>query len=124
VESQLVIKLDPTTGVRLIVDAHRADLGGPQEITLDMEFAHEGGEGPTPYEVLLQAAMEGNRTLFTRQDSIEETWRILGPLIEKPAPVHGYAPGSWGPQEADHLVSGFGRWHGPWIVDDQKGQQP
>ncbi len=116
VESQLVVKLDPTTGMRLIIDAHRADQGGAQEITLDMEFAQEGGEGPTPYEVLLQAAMEGNRALFTRQDSIEETWRILGPLVKDPPPVHRYAPGSWGPKEADRLVSGFGRWHGPWIV--------
>jgi glucose-6-phosphate 1-dehydrogenase len=122
VESQLVIKLDPTTGIRLIVDAHRADHGGPQQITLDMEFAQEGGEGPTPYEVLLQAAMDGNRALFTRQDSIEETWRIMAPLIENPPPVHPYAPGSWGPTEADHLVRGFGRWRGPWIVDDKETQ--
>ena len=48
VESQLVIKLDPMTGIRLIVDAHRADKGGPQEITLDMEFARGGRRGPDP----------------------------------------------------------------------------
>ena len=84
VESQLVVKLDPMTGIRLIVDAHRADRGGPQEITLDMEFAEEGGEGPTPYEVLLHAAMEGNSAPFTRQDSVEETWRIMAPLIDDP----------------------------------------
>ncbi|HUO70367.1 MAG TPA: glucose-6-phosphate dehydrogenase [Solirubrobacteraceae bacterium] len=115
VQSQLVIKLDPMTGIRLIVDAHRADQGGPQEIMLDMEFAEEGGEGPTPYEVLLQAAMDGNSALFTRQDSIEETWRVMAPLIDHPPPVHPYAPGTWGPKEADQLMSGEGRWHGPWI---------
>ena len=49
-----------------------------------MEFAEQGGEGPTPYEVLLHAAMVGNSTRFTRQDNIEETWRICGPLLEKP----------------------------------------
>ncbi len=116
VESQLVIKLDPITGVRLVVDAHRADRDGPQEITLDMEFEQEGGEGPTPYEVLLYAAMQGDSAPFTRQDSVEETWRILRPLIEQPPPVHAYAPDSWGPPEADDLLSGFGRWHGPWVV--------
>jgi glucose-6-phosphate 1-dehydrogenase len=114
VESQLVIKLDPMTGIRLIVDAHRADSGGPQEITLDMEFAEEGGEGPTPYEVLLHAAMQGNSAPFTRQDSVEETWRIMRPLIEKPPPVHAYAPGTWGPKESEQLVQGH-RWHGPWV---------
>jgi len=70
VESQLVLKIDPTTGIRLIVDAHRADRGEPQEITLKVEFAQEGGEGPTPYEVLLQAAIEGDSAPFTRQDRV------------------------------------------------------
>ena len=42
-----------------------------------MEFEQEGGEGPTPYEVLLHAAMEGDSAPFTRQDSVEETWRIM-----------------------------------------------
>jgi glucose-6-phosphate 1-dehydrogenase len=115
IESQLVIKLDPMTGIRLIIDAHRADQGGPRQITLDMEFAEEGGEGPTPYEVLLHAAMQGNSAPFTRQDSVEETWRIMRPLIEDPPPVHAYAPGTWGPKEADRLVAGTGRWLGPWI---------
>jgi glucose-6-phosphate 1-dehydrogenase len=116
VESQLVIKLDPITGIRLIIDAHRADKGGPQEVTLDMEFAEEGGEGPTPYEVLLLAALEGDSAPFTRQDSVEETWRIMMPLLEHPPLVHAYAPGSWGPEEADRLLSGVGRWHGPWVA--------
>jgi glucose-6-phosphate 1-dehydrogenase len=110
-----VVRLDPTTGIRLIVDAHRADLGGPQEITLDMEFAEEGGEGPTPYEVLLGAALEGDGAPFTRQDSVEETWRIMAPLIDQPPPVHPYEPGTWGPKEADKLLAGIDRWHGPWI---------
>ena len=116
VESQLVIKLDPITGIRLILDAHRADRGGPQEITLDMEFAEEGGEGPTPYEVLLQAALEGNSAPFTRQDSVEETWRIMMPLVEHQPPVHRYAPGSWGPEGANQLVRGIGAWQGPWVA--------
>jgi glucose-6-phosphate 1-dehydrogenase len=115
-DGQLVIKLDPTTGVRLEIDAHRADKGGPQAITLDMEFALEGGEGPTPYEVLLQAAMDGDSTPFTRQDSVEEAWRVMAPLLEASPPVHSYPPGSWGPKEADRLLLGTGRWHKPWVA--------
>ncbi|MGA7705644.1 MAG: glucose-6-phosphate dehydrogenase [Solirubrobacteraceae bacterium] len=113
---QLVIKLDPSTGTRLVLDAHRADLAGPQAITLDMEFAQEGGEAPTPYEVLLLDAMQGNATRFTRQDSVEETWRIYETLLEQPPPVHTYAPGTWGPTEAEKLVARYGGWHGPWIA--------
>jgi glucose-6-phosphate 1-dehydrogenase len=114
--NQLVIKLDPSTGIRLEVDAHRADIGGASTISLDMEFAEEGGEGPTPYEVLLHDAMVGNSTRFTRQDGVEEQWRIMQPLLDDPPPVHAYQPGTWGPKEADDLVEGFGRWHEPWLT--------
>jgi glucose-6-phosphate 1-dehydrogenase len=114
--NQVVVKLDPSTGVRLIVEAHRADLEGEGRIDLDVEFAEQGGEGPTPYEVLLQAALVGNSTRFTRQDGVEEAWRIFQPLLDAPPPVHAYAQGTWGPTEADELVRGHGGWHGPWIV--------
>jgi glucose-6-phosphate 1-dehydrogenase len=113
--NQLIVRLDPTTGIRLIVDAHRADVAGAAAITLDMEFEAEGGEGPTPYEVLLHAAMVGDSTRFTRQDGVEEQWRIMQPLLGAPPPVHSYEPGSLGPAEADDLVAGHGRWHEPWI---------
>ena len=66
-----------------------------------MEFADEGGEGPTPYEVLLHAAMMGDSTRFTRQDGVEETWRVFQPLLDSPPPVHPYEKGSWGPAAAD-----------------------
>jgi glucose-6-phosphate 1-dehydrogenase len=113
--NQFVIKLDPTTGTRLILDAHRADLEGPEEIHFDVEFADQGGEAPTPYEVLLLDAMRGDSSRFTRQDGVEETWRIFEPLLTHPPAVHGYAPGTWGPSEADRLVERFGGWHGPWV---------
>jgi glucose-6-phosphate 1-dehydrogenase len=114
--NQLVVKLDPSTGIRLIVDAHRADQPGAGRIDLDMEFSQEGGEGATPYEVLLHAAMVGDSTRFTSQDGVEETWRVMQPLLDSPPPVHSYAPGSWGPEAADKLVAGYGSWHGPWIA--------
>jgi glucose-6-phosphate 1-dehydrogenase len=114
--NQLVIKLDPMTGVRLLFDAHRADADGPQQIHLDMEFADEGGEGPAPYEVLLHAAMNGDSSRFTRQDGIEEAWRIMQPLLEAPPPVHPYAPGSWGPAAGDALLGEHGPWHEPWVA--------
>jgi glucose-6-phosphate 1-dehydrogenase len=113
--NQFVVKLDPSTGTRVILDAHRADADGPEAVTLDVEFADQGGEAPTPYEVLLLDAMHGDSTRFTRQDAVEETWRIFQPLLEQPPPVHPYAPGSWGPAEGDGLVRGFGKWRGPWV---------
>jgi glucose-6-phosphate 1-dehydrogenase len=114
--NQFVVKLDPSTGVRLVLDARRADIAAIGRIELDMEFANEGGEGATPYEVLLHAAMLGDSTRFTRQDGVEETWRVMQPLVDAPPPVHAYAPGSWGPSEADRLTDGSGGWHGPWLA--------
>jgi glucose-6-phosphate 1-dehydrogenase len=113
---QLVVKLDPSTGIRLAVEAQRADAAEPEQIQLDMEFAQEGGEGATPYEVLLHAAMVGDSARFTRQDSVEETWRVLQPLLDASPAVHPYGKGSWGPEAADRLLSGYGRWHGPWVT--------
>jgi glucose-6-phosphate 1-dehydrogenase len=112
--NQFVVKLDPATGTRVTLDAHRADLVGPEAVHLDVEFAQQGGEAPTPYEVLLLDAMRGDSSRFTRQDGVEEAWRIFEPLLREPPPVHRYAAGSWGPQEANGLVAGFGSWHGPW----------
>jgi glucose-6-phosphate 1-dehydrogenase len=111
---QLVVKADPSTGVRLLLEARRADGPGPEAINLDMEFSEEGGEGATPYEVLLHAAMVGLSTRFTRQDAVEETWRIMQPLLDAPPPVHPYPQGSWGPSAADDIVAGHSRWHVPW----------
>ncbi|HVM58178.1 MAG TPA: glucose-6-phosphate dehydrogenase, partial [Gaiellaceae bacterium] len=102
--NQLIVKLDPSTGIRLMVEAHRADESGAGTIELDMEFAEEGGEGPTPYEVLLHAALIGDSKRFTRQDAVDETWRVMQPLLDAPPPVHAYEPGTWGPKEAERLV--------------------
>jgi glucose-6-phosphate 1-dehydrogenase len=113
-QDELVVKLDPFTGVRFLMQARRADAQGPEPVTMDVRFAQEGGEGPTPYEVLLHAAMLGISTRFQRQDGVEETWRIMQPLITTPPPIHPYAPGTWGPARADELVSAYGGWREPW----------
>jgi glucose-6-phosphate 1-dehydrogenase len=113
--NQLVVRLDPLTGIRIVVDARRAESMRPEAITLDMDFAEEGGEGPTPYEVLLQAAMVGQAGRFTRQDGVEETWRIMQPLLDAPPAVQSYSPGSWGPAAADSLVAECGGWEKPWV---------
>ena len=111
--NQLVVKLDPSTGLRVELEAHRAD--GPGQVHMDVEFSEQGGEGATPYEVLLHAALVGESIRFTRQDAVEETWRVFQPLLDSPPPVQPYAPASWGPDEANGLLSGYGTWRGPWI---------
>ncbi len=114
--SQMVVKLDPSTGIRMLAEAQRHEAVEPEQISMDMEFAAEGGEGPTPYEVLLHAAMIGDSKRFTRQDCIEQCWRVLQPLLDHPPPVHPYAKGSWGPDAAEQVLAGHGTWHEPWVA--------
>ncbi len=113
---QLVIRLDPTAGVQIFVQAKQPDAMKPEAITLDRLFSDAGGEGPTPYEVLLLAAMQGQNARFARQDTVEEQWRIMQPLLGSPPPVESYKPGSWGPSGADELVADCGGWRGPWTA--------
>jgi glucose-6-phosphate 1-dehydrogenase len=65
-----------------------------------------------PYEELLGDAMAGNQTWFAREDYVEEAWRIIDPILDKPN-VFTYKPGTWGPQEADKLMAGHGGWWDP-----------
>jgi glucose-6-phosphate 1-dehydrogenase len=113
--NQLVVRLDPSTGIKMMVDAKKGGDDTPRQIDLDMEFSQQGGEGPTPYEVLLHAAMIGHSKRFARQDSVEEAWRVLQPLLDDPPPIHPYETGSWGPEAARKIVAGHGKWQDPWL---------
>jgi len=117
--AQLAVRLDPSPGLRILLDADQPGVGRG-EVCLDTAFAQEGGEAPTPYEVLLEAALDGDPTHFARQDNLEECWRIVQPLLDSPGPVHPYPQGSWGPPEADRLVSSVGGWRGPWLGEPQR----
>ncbi len=65
------------------------------------------------YERLLGDAMAGDPTLFARYDTVEAAWRIVEPVIHGPSELWEYEPGSWGPPQADRLVSDVGGWHTP-----------
>jgi glucose-6-phosphate 1-dehydrogenase len=115
--NQLVLRIGPMAGARLMLEAKAPEAMALREVHLDMDLASEGGEGPTPYEVLLHGAMHGDRSHFARQDVVEQTWRIVQPLIDAPPPVIPYAQGTWGPDEAKHLASHGGGWREPWLPD-------
>ena len=65
------------------------------------------------YERVLGDAMHGDRTLFAREDYVEEAWRIVDPLMKDAPPVHEYEPGTWGPKEVDSRVTPPGGWQNP-----------
>ena len=115
--NQLVLRVGPRPGARLRMQTKHPEEMALRSVQLDMEFAAFGGEGPTPYEVLLAAAMRGEPSHFARQDAVEETWRVVQPLIDSPPPVEIYEPGTWGPDSADELTSAYGGWRSPWLPD-------
>lgn len=112
-----VLRIDPDPGTTIQLQSMKAGQPGIETVNLDLEFAAEGKTTPTAYEELLSAALRGDRTHFTRQDSVEETWRIVQPALDDPPPVIRYERGSWGPAEADVITSGHGGWHEPWVSD-------
>jgi glucose-6-phosphate 1-dehydrogenase len=57
--------------------------------------------------------MDGDPSLFARQDVVEAAWAIVDPILGTETPLHEYEPGTWGPAEADRLVSGAGGWQCP-----------
>jgi hypothetical protein len=58
--------------------------------------------------------LRARSTRFGRQDGIEETWRVMQPLLDSAPPVHRYEPGSWGPPAAESLTAEYGGWRAPW----------
>ncbi|MBT9329596.1 glucose-6-phosphate dehydrogenase [Paracidobacterium acidisoli] len=80
------------------------------ELTADQQC---GEYDLLPYEELLQDASCGNQVWFARQDYVEESWRILDPVLKSPPPVQVYEPGSWGPADAVKLAADFGGWDNP-----------
>lgn len=66
-----------------------------------------------PYEELIEDAMAGNQRRFARQDYVEESWRLLDPILNANLPIHTYEPGSWGPPQADILHGKYGGWTNP-----------
>jgi glucose-6-phosphate 1-dehydrogenase len=73
---------------------------------------HQPPEEMEPYERLLWDATRGDGELFARQDSVEEAWRVVDPILGNVTPVYEYQPGTWGPAEADR-IGPPGGWHNP-----------
>ena len=67
----------------------------------------------TPYERLLGDALRGDGTLFARQDSVDECWRIVDGVLGATVPAYEYEPGTWGPEAANDWLLPPGGWHSP-----------
>jgi glucose-6-phosphate 1-dehydrogenase len=108
----LRFRLGPDVAIAL--GAHAKQPGvGMQGREVELIVCQERGDEMDAYERLIGDAMIGDSTLFARQDEVEAAWAVVDPVLKAPAPVHEYAPSSWGPKSADDLIEGPCSWHNP-----------
>ena len=109
----VVLRIGRNAGVTITIRAKTPGENVAQPVSLDLDFAEELGEPPQPYERLLSDALRGDHTLFPRWRVIEETWRIVQPLLDDPPPVERYEPRTWGPTSSHALAAAYGGWRDP-----------
>jgi glucose-6-phosphate 1-dehydrogenase len=108
----LVIRIQPNEGISLNLNIKKPGVGIELDrATLDFDYESEfNAPLIEAYELLILEAMHGDHTLFTREDEVERAWEVLMPVLGNPPPVVMYEPGSWGPVEADELLTPR-HWH-------------
>jgi glucose-6-phosphate 1-dehydrogenase len=111
-ENYVRLRLSPE--VSIAIGAHHKKpgdgmFGEPVELSVVEEPAQGEAGRMDAYERLLGDAMDGDPTLFARQDVVEAAWAIVDPVIHGPSALHEYEPGTWGPAEADAFID----WHDP-----------
>lgn len=108
-------RISPDIAIALgtqVLDEGEAMVGRPVELMVT-EDANAGMEA---YERLLHDAMQGDATLFAREDSVEQAWRIVEPILGSATPTFEYEPNTWGPAEAQQITAGHSAWHNPSIT--------
>ncbi len=109
----IVLRIGRQPGVSIFLRAKTPGKEVSQPVSLDLDFARELGAAPGPYERLLTDALHGDSTRFPRWEVIEETWRIVQPILDAPTPIEPYDRGTWGPPAADAIAEGHGGWREP-----------
>jgi glucose-6-phosphate 1-dehydrogenase len=93
----------------------RAKLPGEEMVgeSRELYLANTFPDEMTPYERLIGDAIRGEGLLFAREDGVEQAWRVVDKVLTKHGPAIEYEPGTWGPLEADKLITRDGGWHDP-----------
>jgi len=112
----LAIRIQPDEGIMLRFGAKVPGLGlDVRSVTMDFGYGSAFNvDSPDAYETLILDALQGDASLFTRADEVEEAWGIVDPIIDSwaaaPAPdFPNYDAGTWGPTAADELLARDGR---------------
>jgi len=113
VENHLRLRLSPEITIAMGMMNLSPTAEGLVLQTAEMVASHSPrADEMDAYERVLGAAMDGDSTLFAREDYVEEAWRIMEPVLKGNTPVYQYAPGTWGPEEVE-LVTPPAGWSNP-----------
>jgi glucose-6-phosphate 1-dehydrogenase len=115
---ELIVRIDPEAGAALLLEAKQPGENALRRVHLDILFQDELGDQPGPYVRLLGDVLAGDPQHFAREDVVEETWRIVQPLLDDPCELETYEPGLWGPESASEMTTGYGGWRRPWLPDE------
>ncbi len=111
-QDRLRFRIWPETQVSFTVHGKKPGAGWEPQAE-ELAFAQQPGSDIRPYDRLIGAALDGDRWLFARQDTVEAAWQIVDQVLGDAVPVHPYPQGSWGPKEADRLLPARETWYDP-----------
>lgn len=106
------IRLNPQTEIAIGLNVMDQEERGEGQMVELLASRHPGATESNAYVRVLTDALAGDRTLFAREDYVEEAWRIVDPVLTASTPVYGYEPGSWGPAESAGIAPPGG-WEDP-----------
>jgi glucose-6-phosphate 1-dehydrogenase len=112
VSNSLRFRVWPETAVGLHLAGKKPGAGLEPQAE-DLSFSGQQGSDMRPYDRLIGAALDGDRWLFAGQDQVEASWEVVDAVLGDVTPVHPYARGTWGPQEADRLLRDRDTWYDP-----------
>ena len=120
VPNLLILRIQPEEGISLKFNSKRPGAGMTlRPVSMDFNYGSSFGErSPSAYETLLLDAIAGDATLYTRQDMVEASWSVVQPILDywstRKFAFPNYAPGTWGPADADEMLARRGHsWRRP-----------
>jgi glucose-6-phosphate 1-dehydrogenase len=112
--NRMRFQIEPEVLIGLEVQSRKPGVEQFEVEDIELTAVRQAARDIPPYQRLLSAALRGEHDLFASQETIDEAWRIVDPILGDATPVHQYERGSWGPAEADRLAPAPG-WYAPHV---------